>query len=248
MEPIELSVDDQVTLFCHAAANMGSDTRLWNEGADLCLRYDIEKKNSVTERGSKLCAYLNQTIDSDTNRIYGMEIRPLIKYMDMAIDKKIFIPRTKTYLLGKILKSDAILYKEELNKILSFEDVRRDIRDEFNNADPRRQESDEGLKRAYERLRKYEHDQILLDGRGVNDIKLKKEIKATLGGKMAEAIFEGIAPHKGITEGVNADILKTARKMAQDTAKKDKLADRQEKLEQEGFVRKVINRKRQQIK
>ena len=248
MEPIELSVNEQLELFVAAAQNMSPNTNLWHKGADLCLLYDVEKQNDTTN-GSKLMGYLYKTIHDENAKWLGLELKPIIAYTDEAIQKNVFKPRDKTYLLTEIVKSEALLYRDDLNLLLSQSSVRQAIQNEFNEADPQRKEADEGLKRAYARLRNYEHTQILKEGNEFWD--MDKPLRKVLGKKMAKAVRSGIAPSKDVTskllheDQITKDTLMQARMIAKNV-NTDKLAQRQKNLEDKGFIRKIVNRRKQQ--
>ena len=262
MEPISLSVKEQLDLFSFALDAMHSSSSLWEKGANFCLQYDVENgKKAYLHGGSELAGYLHKTIDSNVARNLGLELEPLMNIMDAAIDKKVFNQAVKTHMLVKILESDAMLYKEDLNRVLSDAEIRSVVQDNFDKAAPRVREHDEGLKRAYTRLKNYEREQIVRGGRTADDVTLKKNIKAVLGKEMTEAVYRGVAPHKeAIPElvakakekGLSAEQIKKAvheaRRIAKEKAESDKLQDKQNTLEKAGFVRKIINRRRQQGK
>ena len=252
MEPIELSENEQLRLFMGAVHDMSTGTSLWQKGADFCLQYDVAHGNNTRLRGSELMGYLNATVDNNKSKVMGLDLEPMIELMDQAIEAKVFTPHDKIFMFAKIVKSEALLYREDINRLLSQSSVRESIRNEFNEADPQRKEKDENLNRGYERLRNYEHEQIVRGGKSDKDVASKRKIRTVLGGKMTEGIYKGIAPHKGVTKGLPKDeitdaALKRARNIAHDNEEKDKLADKQEKLEKAGFVRKIINRKRQKV-
>ena len=265
MEPIELSLKDQIDLFTNAAYAMDSESPLWQKGADLCLQYDIENKSDGVFTHSKSQRYLRNTIQSREAERLGLDLKIIEKQMDRCVAHHIFPEKLKTNMLADIVMSEALLYKDDVNQLLSHDDVRARIRQEYEEASPERREQNEGLKRAYERLRNYEREQIIRDGKTKEDVDIKKEIRAVLGGKLTEAVYQGIAPRKSdIPElvrkakekGLSADdvqkaivnarmIAKHPELRGKNTGGRDKLADRQEKLENAGFVRKIINRKRQ---
>lgn len=220
------------------------------------MQYDIENKADGVSKGSESLRCFRNTINSREVQWLGLDIGALEKNLDKCVDHRVFSEKVKTGLLAEIVMSDALLYKDDVNQLLSHDDVRAHIRQEYDGASPERREQNEGLKRAYERLRNYEREQIVRGGRTADDVTLKKNIKAVLGKEMTEAAYKGIAPHKeAIPElvakakekGLSAKQIKEAvheaRRIAKEKAESDKLQDKQNTLEKAGFVRIILNKK-----
>ena len=261
MEPIQLSAEEQIALFMELSSSQGTSSPMWEKGADLCLRYDIEQKQMQSNK-SKLQRYIARAMNS-ANTIYeDLNIASVEKYINKGVHSGIFSSDDKTALLAGIVLSGAVEDKKNLDHLFSREEVRAYLHREYNKISPENREKDEKLKSAYKRLRVFEQEQIVRGGRTADDVTLKKNIKAVLGKEMTEAVYKGIAPHKeAIPElvakakekGLSAEQIKEAvheaRRIAKEKAESDKLQDKQNTLEKEGFVPifNKINKKTKEI-
>ena len=247
MGKTDLSDEELLELFCAAVKDQGTETPLWPKGAELCLQKDIENGANINGR-SYLRAYLFNTINSRASKEVGLNLGSFEKYLREGVGRNILAPNEEIKMKAQIVSEGVLLYKEDRDRLLRD----KNIRDHLDNlllvnSDDEIQQNPK-LSRLKRVLETYDRLQIIKEGN--ENLHADQELRKVLGAEVVVAIKEGITPHKkAIRElvarakekGLSAKQIKEAvheaRRIAREKAEKDKLQDKQNKLEKAGFVR-----------
>lgn len=240
MEPVELSVDEQEELFCSLAKVEGTESPLWQKGAEFCLQRDIE--NGVKSHNiSAVRHYIHTTLVSENSKIVGLDLDAFEKYVDKAISNQVLNSQDKNEIFAYIVESNIALDEKDLDKIFSNKAIHSYIKSMLENIDPVDIKLYDSTERAYTRLESYDRKQVALGDRTVDDVAKKRKIRKYFkSGAMTEAVYKGIAPHKTFTKNLPDNVagkgtkefyetLHDAREMAKNT-NRDKLEDKQKKM------------------